>query len=169
MARTLLCFLIIPFSFAAGRMFSQKLSGRRALLSEIKLMLKETQSYLSFEGLPTAEIIEKLKSQKELSRLSFLNDVSTLLSSKLPFPSAWESALSKNVPQYAKRCDIEVLASFGKTLGAFSEETQLLRIKLLENRTDELLLSSAEEEKTSGALINKLCVFAGITLFILVL
>lgn len=167
MARTIICFLIIPLSFIIGRYIKAKYSERTKLLTKIKLMIKEIKSSLSFEGLPTAEIIERLKLENTLSELSFLEDVSLLLTEKAPFPIAWEKGLAKRKPHALKPQDIEILSALGEILGAFNEETQLMRLSLLEAKTDELLDSSKEEEKTKGALEFKLSVFAGITLCIL--
>lgn len=167
MARLIICLMIIPASFFVGKLISDDFFERTILLSKIKLMLSSIKAILSFEGLPTAEIVEKLSSDSALSKLSFLSEANSLLKKGVPFPTAWKEALENKRLSPLKEKELEILRSLGGVLGSFDKETQLSRLLLLESQTDELIETSKSEEKTTGVLIKKLSLFAGTALFIL--
>lgn len=152
-----------------GRMFSMRIKERVKTLEKFRLMLKLMQTEIEYVNMPTYEMLKNASERQELSDLFFINDCLMLIDSGNPFDLSWSQSIQKTKPPELENDDIQLILSFGKSLGTTDRDGQLSLCGMYE----ELIVKKAQEAqakaKSHAALYSKLGIICGVALAIILI
>ncbi len=146
--RTVSAFLI-AFSFCgAGYLFSKKLDLRVKKLEKIILMISEIKTEIEFSAQNINDIIDSLITKGDFGLLPFLNNLKEILSDGENFDFAWKKSLTvkENIGGLKKE-DVELLLSFGSSLGKTDSSGQMNNCEMHIRFFEEKLKNAVNEKK----------------------
>lgn len=160
--------LAASFCVFIGIVKSSALKNRALELLEVSLMLEKIEVYLTYEKLPTKEIVQALAENESLSRLKFLRDCMTTTNENIPFPVIWRQALEENKNNMDLTADDrKIIHMLGTNLGSSDVKTQLNSIEMLKNLTKQALDEAQQGKEQKGKLYRSLGVLGGIGITLL--
>lgn len=149
---------------------SLKLSKRADELRIILLMIDKIKTCLAFEKAHTKDIIAKLCSQSEFSKLCFLNDCRNILSENSDISRAWKCSVENSSKQlHLEKSDLSLLISIGNILGSADSKSQTDELNLLAGFLNKNLESALTAYNTQGRLYRSLGVLSGIGIAIVLI
>ena len=163
-----LVLLLAAFALA-GRIFSSRIKERVRILEKFRLMLKLMQTEIQYVNMPTYELVKNACERKEISDLFFLRDCLMKLDSGMPFDLSWEQAVCRARPPELESGDIQLILSFGSSLGTTDRDGQLKLCGMYEEMTMQKIAQASERVKTHAALYSKLGIICGLSVVIILI
>lgn len=151
--------VIISVTSFAGSYFSFALKNRVVMLKKLNYMLDEILLLLRCKSATVYEIAETLAVDQRFFDFDFLKKV--ISDRNKPFRESWCSAVSENIPQGAKKSDMELLTDIGRKLGASDLEGQINTISLWQSELVSAISSAEEDYARKAKLYRSLGVLTG--------
>lgn len=151
--------IIISVTSFTGSYFSMILKNRVVILKKLNYMLEEILILLRCRSATVYEIAEALAADDRFSDFGFLQKV--ISDKNKPFRENWCKAVSENIPQGAKKSDIELLTDIGRKLGASDLDGQISTISLWQSEVVSAISSAEEDYAGKAKLYRSLGVLAG--------
>ena len=151
--------VIISVTSFGGSYFSSALKNRVVILKKLNYMLDEILILIRCKSATVYEIAETLAADQRFSDFDFLKKV--ISDKNKPFRENWCSAVSENIPQGAKKSDIELLTDIGRKLGASDLEGQISTISLWQSELVSAISSAEEDYARKAKLYRSLGVLMG--------
>lgn len=155
MLRLMLCLLIVLSGVMIGLYCSQRLSRRKAILSEFSSMLGKAKLMISY-------------SADELCRIFFDNFAGFIFTPDESFDVQWAELVSR-YRSVLTDDDISVLNGFAEGVGASDTESQIQHIELYIKLLDERIVSAQRDIDEKSKLFRVLPVSAALMLSILLI
>jgi len=163
-----LVFLLMAFALS-GRIFSTRIKERVKTLEKFRLMLKLMQTEIEYVNMPTYELLKNAYKRQELSDLFFLEDCLMKLDAGTPFDLCWQETVCRNKPPELEGDDIELILSFGNSLGTTDRDGQLKLCGMYEEMTVQKIGQAKEKIKTHASLYSKLGIICGLAVVIILI
>lgn len=151
--------VIISVTSFAGSYFSQTLKNRVLMLKKLNYMLDEILVLLRCKSATVYEIAEVLAADERFSDFIFLKKV--ISDRNRSFRESWCEAVSENIPQGAKKSDVEILTDIGRKLGASDLDGQISTISLWQSELVSAISSAEEDYNRKAKLYRSLGVLTG--------
>lgn len=142
---------------------SDSLSGRCRVLYEIERFIDKAATLIRCSASPLEDIIFAAASDKRLTRLSFLSDISSELDGGcLNIRKAWQDSLKKSPPEYICAEELSILEELGETLGSTDIQGQLDSLSSHKEAIRGLICEAERERREKGRLYRILGVTVGL-------
>ena len=140
----------------------QERRGRRAVLAELTLVLRNMQEEIRMTRMPLPDLLEKMAGQCGTETAELLRDLAAAAAGGESVDAAWEDGVCR-LPISGREREILLELSFGGDEEKVCKETSRALYRLA-NCMEELDRSRAEEEKRVAALC-----FSGAALLVILL
>ena len=162
-------FLLMIAFVLVGRMFSMRIKERVRTLEKFRLMLRLMQTEIEYVNMPTYEMLKNASEREELSDLFFINDCLMLLDNGVAFDESWCKSVQKTKPPELESDDLQLMLSFGKSLGTTDREGQLSLCGMYEEMVIEKINQARVKAKTHASLYSKLGIICGVAIVIILI
>ena len=168
--KTAAAFCFAAAGIGCGLLFCGRLKRRVRILQQLCVLLREIENRTVYLHLPFGQTVQTLSQSEAFSTLSFLADCAERCRAGVPFPRAWNTAVSVFTRAQSLHGDgAQMLAQLGASLTC-ANDTQLERVFALYMRVLQSDLCDAKQRlQTSEKPVLCLCAAGGILLGIMVL
>lgn len=163
-----LVLLLAAFTLS-GRVLSIRVKERVKILEKFRLMLKLMQTEIEYVNMPTYELLKNASQRQELSDVLFIKDCLKNLDNGMSFDSGWEQAVNQSKLSELESDDIQLIISFGNSLGTTDREGQLNLCGMYEKMAENKIEEARNRMKTHAALYSKLGAICGIAVVIILI
>lgn len=153
----------------AGKIFSTRVKERVKTLEKFRLMLKLMQTEIEYVNAPTYELLKNASERKELKDLFFLSECLMKLNSGAPFDLSWQEAVKRTKPPELENEDLQLIISFGNSLGTTDQDGQLKLCGMYEELIVQKIQEARVKMKTHASLYSKLGIICGIAVVIILI
>jgi|GEM_PF-2368244 len=169
MIRWLGAIMIVGAGFLAGHALSLKLKYRVRELEAILAMGEQMATYIRYQGLPLPELFEQLSESSQLKELPFIKNCALQMKGGVSFPVAYRAALNQSKDMmHLKGEDFKYLAGLEQELGSTDLDGQLKTLWLFQKTVESCLTEAREEYRSSGMVYQRVGLFAGMALAIVI-
>lgn len=146
-----------------------RIKERVRTLEKFRLMLRLVQTEIEYVNMPTYEMIKNASERQELSDLFFINDCLMLLDNGSTFDESWSKSVLKTKPPELEGDDLQLILSFGKSLGTTDRDGQLNLCGMYEEMVVEKVHQAQTKAKSHAALYSKLGIICGVAIVIILI
>lgn len=155
-------------SVLMGYHFSHRLSLRVEFLRKLLSFIKYIETEIRFSASLLYELIKKYKTTGNMKK--FIDECCFNMEKGLSVSRSWEAALLKTSKENGlQSSDVEIIHSFGKTLGQNDMQGQMAYCNLTSELLSSCLSAAKENEEKKSKLYFILCVFSGLSIVLLFL
>lgn len=147
--------LIFLACSAFGLMLSDRLKAEKERVSALLSLFGRLEAYIRWNSYTLREIFMRTDDE----RLGFTKRLREYLSEDMPFPAAWEKALSHDRQLTAD--EKELLYELGSSLGRTDTQGQLSVIGLVSEKGRELLKKVSDKYTSKGKMYRSLGIALG--------
>jgi len=151
-------FALVISSSLIGITASEKLKNRVSELNLIKYMLEEIAILIRYKAMTVYEIIGTLKKNEGFKKLEFIDGFTINMQNS--FATSWGENIDKAKSSLTK-ADIELLKSFGGTLGTSDIDGQLSTIEVFKGNFSKLEKDARHIYEQKSRLYRSLGVLIG--------
>lgn len=164
-------FIIVTFAgFYAGQLLSHRLVRRVRLMTKLKLLVSTIGTQIHFTSAELYDIILDMTKRTEFSQLIFLINCVDYIRDGIDFPTAWENSIEEDDNMLLLEGEeVELLRSFGASLGTTDAEGQMGICKMYEGLMDARLAVASQKKQQCARLYTGLGTLLGIGIAILTL
>ena len=163
-----LVFLLAAFTLS-GRVLSMRVKERVKILEKFRLMLKLMQTEIEYVNMPTYDLLKNASQRQELSDVLFIKECLNNLDEGMSFDLSWEQAVNKMSFSELDSDDIQLILSFGNSLGTTDRDGQLKLCEMYEKMAEHKIQEARSRMKTHAALYSKLGIICGIAVVIILI
>lgn len=153
----------------SGRAFSMRIKERVKFLEKFRLMLKLMQTEIEYVNMPTYELLKNASQRQELSDMSFIKACIKRLDDGMSFDLSWEEAIKQENFSELESDDIQLILSFGNSLGTTDRDGQLKLCGMYEEMTEQKIYQARAKMKTHASLYSKLGIICGAAVVIILI
>ena len=170
MFNALLCMIIIMSSGTLGLLKSQSYSQRIRELSELRSMVRQLNTEISYRKDPLITTFRRVASQNSSLYSKLLNKCADYMSTYKEFGQCWNAALEEVCADTSlKKEDKAVLAELGTQLGKSSIEGQADMFRLMEEKLLHQINLAVKEKDSKGKMFGGLGFSLGIVISVLLI
>ena len=163
-------FLIILASGLLGILFSNRLSIRHKELANLRRLMQMLETEVTYGATPLPVALSSVSNKSEGLISSFFSSISEHLSDRIFYTvrEAWtDSAEAVLTHSSLLRADIELIKSFGSTLGCSDREDQKKHFQLFYLQLRHQEEAALEEINRSAKMYRSLGFLLGIAVFVI--
>lgn len=154
--------LLFLTSAGAGILLSDRLNKRVKELELTLVFLDKLKTCLTYQNLPTNEMIELLAEDPSCKSLPYLTACHELLAGPTAFPNAWRTAMRQSKGKTSLNdSDISHLLSLASIIGSSDTDGQLSAISMVEELLKRQRAEAQEAKEKKGRLYRSLGALAG--------
>lgn len=143
---------------------------RYALLRLAERLIDITAARIRCRAAPVEEIIRFAAEDKQLSQLAVITETLNKLGSEKPdFREQWSSALNETRPSYMRDEEYNILAEYGRSLGATDIQGQLICLDNLKGLLSPLIKEAYAEKNEKSKLCRSMGMLIGLMLAVILI
>ena len=155
-------------SAGVGILLSDRLNKRVKELDKNLIFIDKLKTCLTYQNLPTNEIVEQLAGDPSCNTLVFLETCCELLQGGASFPKAWKDAVNQTKGKTSlTEPDLSILLSLSGIVGAADVEGQLSALSMVEEQLKRQRQEAQEAKEKKGKLYRSLGALAGVGMVII--
>ena len=170
MFKAVLCMIIIMSSGALGLLKSQDFSQRIRELNDLRSMVRQLNTEISYRKDPLITTFLRIASQNSSLSSKLLSKCTDYMTSYKEFGQCWHAALEEVCADTSlKKEDKAILAELGLQLGKSSVEGQADMFRLMEEKLLHQINLAVKEKDSKGKMFGGLGFSLGIVISVLLI
>lgn len=155
-------------SAGLGILLSDRLNKRVKELDRNLIFIDKLKTCLTYQNLPTNEMIEQLAGDPSCNTLPYLETCCELLQGRTNFPEAWRGAVKQSKGKTSlTEADLAPLLSLSEIVGSADVEGQLSALSMVEELLKRQRQEAREAKEKKGRLYRSLGALAGVGMVII--
>ena len=152
-----------------GKMLSIRVKNRVKALEKLRLMIRLMQAEIEYVNMPTYEMLRNASERKELSDLFFVKECLKMIDDGNSFDHSWSRSVQKTKPPELENDDVQLILSFGKSLGTTDRNGQLGLCGMYEDMIAQRIQEASAKAKSHAELYSKLGLICGVAIVIILI